>query len=272
MSDVDPTPETPVTIGDRLGWWRGDLNARLDALSTQLATQHTELLAAITALRGGASLNQLLTAIQAGGTSGATEATAAAILAAIGALSTYPDGWTVRALLAKLATFVDTEPKSGEPPSGGNSDPYGCEYPYVYEYRCDLVPTGETQSIFGVDYDICAVQFVALSGYMAVGDGGKHAYIAPSRTESIACCLTWDFTGYNAQISNQMRSNFLSLDTFWQITTSYLDAPRTGPTGVLSFILHPEPDNGYTSIYFGVKSGITPPSDVWMHVGNSPAS
>ncbi|NTV62575.1 MAG: hypothetical protein HGA65_03430 [Oscillochloris sp.] len=38
MPDTDPTPETPVTIRDALGWWRGDLDARLDALGTAIAT------------------------------------------------------------------------------------------------------------------------------------------------------------------------------------------------------------------------------------------
>jgi hypothetical protein len=42
MSDIDPTPLTPVTVGDRLGWWRGELGA-------QLAAQHAELLAALAA-------------------------------------------------------------------------------------------------------------------------------------------------------------------------------------------------------------------------------
>ena len=32
MSDIDPTPESPVTIPDRLGWFRGDMAARFDAL------------------------------------------------------------------------------------------------------------------------------------------------------------------------------------------------------------------------------------------------
>lgn len=37
MSDIDPTPGTPVTIGDRLGWWRGDVAARLTTLEAQVA-------------------------------------------------------------------------------------------------------------------------------------------------------------------------------------------------------------------------------------------
>lgn len=32
MSDVDPTPETPTTISDRLGWFRGDMAAKLAAI------------------------------------------------------------------------------------------------------------------------------------------------------------------------------------------------------------------------------------------------
>ena len=55
MSDTDPTPETPVTIGDRLGWWRGaqaeqhsalinkldELNTSIDGLATPLAMLST---------------------------------------------------------------------------------------------------------------------------------------------------------------------------------------------------------------------------------------
>lgn len=59
MSDTDPTPETPVTIGDRLGWFRGDLAARLDQLrgtpAADLAQVLTEIIdtqATILALRG----------------------------------------------------------------------------------------------------------------------------------------------------------------------------------------------------------------------------
>lgn len=53
MSDVDPTPETPVTIGDRMGWFRGDIDAKMLLLLQKLndlITQTTTLNTAITTL------------------------------------------------------------------------------------------------------------------------------------------------------------------------------------------------------------------------------
>jgi hypothetical protein len=63
MSDVDPTPDTPVTIGDRLAWFRGDIVERMTALEASVAANHTATLAAIAALRGvnNATLSTLLT-------------------------------------------------------------------------------------------------------------------------------------------------------------------------------------------------------------------
>lgn len=63
MSDTDPTPETPVTIGDRLGWFRGDVAARLDALRGTPASDLATLVAAVTALRGAPASD--LAAVQA---------------------------------------------------------------------------------------------------------------------------------------------------------------------------------------------------------------
>jgi hypothetical protein len=127
MSDTDPTPETPVTIGDRLGWWRGELKAQLTALSTQLATQHTELLGAITELRGAApsgTLAQIRDAVSglkgtgepttlediarlvATGSSG-PGSTVYSILLAIGELTHGPANWTVRQLLEAIHIAID---------------------------------------------------------------------------------------------------------------------------------------------------------------------
>lgn len=38
MSDQDQTPETPITVGDRMGWFRGDIGVRLTTLTTKLDT------------------------------------------------------------------------------------------------------------------------------------------------------------------------------------------------------------------------------------------
>lgn len=37
MPDIDPTPDTPVTLGDRMAWWRGDMAARMITLESQVA-------------------------------------------------------------------------------------------------------------------------------------------------------------------------------------------------------------------------------------------
>lgn len=75
MSDVDPTPDTPTTIGDRLGWFRGDLAERL---ALQLAALQAlrgvepagdlgQVVQAVAALQGvqPATLRELATAVSA---------------------------------------------------------------------------------------------------------------------------------------------------------------------------------------------------------------
>lgn len=47
MSDTDPTPDTPVTVGDRMGWFRGDVAAKIAAIlgtpASDLATLTAKL-------------------------------------------------------------------------------------------------------------------------------------------------------------------------------------------------------------------------------------
>lgn len=57
MSDIDPTPDTPTTIGDRLGWFRGDMQARLDAI---LGTPASDLATIANALAPLAQIQQNL--------------------------------------------------------------------------------------------------------------------------------------------------------------------------------------------------------------------
>jgi hypothetical protein len=93
------------------------------ALSTQLATQHTELLGAITAMRGAATLAQIrdaVNALQGTGepttlediarhvlTGGGPGSTVYSILLAIGELSHAPSNWTVRQLLEAIHIAID---------------------------------------------------------------------------------------------------------------------------------------------------------------------
>lgn len=73
MSDIDPTPGTPVTLGDRLAWLRGDVVgnlaaqlAELGALRAAPANSLAQLAALLGALRGpnNATLSSLLTDAQ----------------------------------------------------------------------------------------------------------------------------------------------------------------------------------------------------------------
>lgn len=64
MPDTDPTPETPVTIRDALGWWRGESRAQLDQIIAALtaaggAPDAAPIVAAIAAARGTAPYNDL---------------------------------------------------------------------------------------------------------------------------------------------------------------------------------------------------------------------
>jgi hypothetical protein len=68
MSDVDPTPATPTTLGDRLAWLRGDMSAqfttlgdKIDALGIKLDAIHT----ALTSASGNIDAAPIVAAIQA---------------------------------------------------------------------------------------------------------------------------------------------------------------------------------------------------------------
>lgn len=66
MSDTDPTPNTPTTIGDRLAWFRGDVNQLLNLIRGTPGSDLATIAAAIIALRGvnNATLSSLLTEAQ----------------------------------------------------------------------------------------------------------------------------------------------------------------------------------------------------------------
>lgn len=52
MSDIDPTPDTPTTLGDRLAWFRGDVAARLIAIAGNPASNLGALAAQLAAILG----------------------------------------------------------------------------------------------------------------------------------------------------------------------------------------------------------------------------
>lgn len=61
MPDTDPTPATPTTIGDRMGWFRGDVNTKLDVIAAKLDT----IAAALTGASGNIDAAPIVAAIQA---------------------------------------------------------------------------------------------------------------------------------------------------------------------------------------------------------------
>lgn len=194
MPDIDPTPETPVTVGDRLGWWRGEMAAQHTALLEALAAQHASLLEAQAAQHAA-----LLNALSQSGTS---DDTTAQILAAIGRLDTYPAQWTVRALLAQLNTHIDSEPTPDNPPGEEiPPDPGGCGDPtpgWFYVWRAYMIDTGINNSFGGQDCDIFAIAAIpAIPGILeAVHEwafGLTESFRATYPDGMVNFCVSWDF-------------------------------------------------------------------------------
>jgi hypothetical protein len=209
MSDTDPTPLTPVTIGDRLGWFRGDLDARLAALSLQLATQHTELLAKLDSISGNVTLAQLLAAIQAdSGTYNPTLNTilgyiepmggnVAQILLSLGGYLSDPAHYTIKQLLAMIRTDIG----GALTPSILNEDVNPCAGYWEYIERiASWTTVGNGALINGANYDIYAPNLGAGGPYI-IPDSAP--YVAIGRADffdanpigSINVCGSWNFTG-----------------------------------------------------------------------------
>jgi hypothetical protein len=207
MSDTDPTPLTPVTIGDRLGWFRGDIDARFGALATQLANQHTELLAKLDTIAGGVTLAQLRAAIQAGaGTSAADLATIASAATSIDAQSTQirvaigdlfgdPYGYSVKQLLAQIEKDIAGDLSSL------NADTGACAGSWQYLERVAIwTNVGTGAQINGADYDIYAPNLAAGGPYIIPGDlpfvvNGRSDFFDTNPAGSMQVCGSWNFTG-----------------------------------------------------------------------------
>jgi hypothetical protein len=123
MSDVDPTPSTPVTIGDRLGWWRGDLAARLDAQAAQLDTLATKLDDVVTAIEAIAATDTspIVTALTnlRGSSPGNTLHEIYAMTAAIGQLLGVPpyDSTEIASVRSFLFALVQAASRNGIAPN-----------------------------------------------------------------------------------------------------------------------------------------------------------
>jgi hypothetical protein len=116
MSDVDPTPDTPITVGDRLGWFRGDMGAKLDTVVSKLDTiigQLSDLLAVPVGNNDDvvAAIGNIISRLDIAQTMGGSRNILLTdIRNAIGDISTYPSNYTVRRLLAMLQTSLDIVP------------------------------------------------------------------------------------------------------------------------------------------------------------------
>jgi hypothetical protein len=263
MSDIDPTPETPVTVGDRLGWWRGSQAAQHTALLAALAAQHTALLAALAAQH-----TALLAAIQASaGAGGATEATAAALLAAIGQLDTYPAGWTVRALLAQQITVIDAAP-TGDPPMdpGLNADPGGCGEPYTYSGRATMINSGGWDMLNGERIDIWCVQSLNIDGAILENAAlgvmePDHNFVNTHPSGFVELCISWDF---NDSLPVQ-KYGIRQADDAGTAGTPWV---YIVPTLVGSQRVEMRFTNAqrYTAVYFAVPEGNPMPQNVFYHV------
>jgi hypothetical protein len=264
-----------------------NLTDKFAALSLQMATQHAELMTSISTLRSGATLAQILAAIQAGasggateatvadilaaiqaGGGGATEATVADILAAIGALPTFPADWTVRALLAQLNTAIDTTPTGTPPtgPTGLNPDPGGCGTGWDAQARCVVENTGEYQSIGGVRYDVWRANLVAVGGLLVAPPftgvvGADPDYLALPGTAFVSVCISWDLTGGPSTLGMGFRQYNDAASSAQGYTTEV-------PTliGSRSLQLASEPGGKFLGVYFACITGETLPANIFWHV------
>jgi hypothetical protein len=173
----------------------------------------------------------------------------------------------VRALLAALNTSIDTEPKSGSPPSSGlNPDPGSCGGPYEASGRGTLTDTGETYvwgggelAVWRMDAVVVAERIVSFSepGVMGVAPS-----FAGAHTDGwVDFCVSWDFSGANEPLG------------FGPIA-----APTIGAAAVPSLWLSPSvagsrntemrhgTGTGYFAVYFGFAIGASVADDVFWHV------
>ena len=258
MSDTDPTPFTPLTIGDRLAWFRGDMVAGFAALSTQLSTQHMALLAKLDSITGSATLGQLLTAIQAGPSGGATETTAAAILAAIGTLASNPANYTVKDLLALLNANINTTPPDIV------VDPNLCGGTWDFTQQIATIQFMASVELEGAGWDIYAPIIPPYVGYTQniTDQIVNFGIVTGVQTRGyVQYCASWDYSYLTSPIPITHVSGIGVNPLFpWPIGVTFAEATGTAK-GNIGGEFHVD---GHVSGYrIAVPTGSAPPKPYW---------
>ena len=304
-SDVDPTPTTPITIGDRLAWFRGDmvagfaaLSAKIDRLITSLdggatPSPTTNVISQLTAANYtltaidedstssiASEIINLRTAIQAGN-GGATETTVAAILAAIGTLASEPANYTVKDLLALLNTSIDVVPPAKV---AGNADlvradPGGCDNlgAWTYSERTPNMIKIGTVTDNGADYDIYSAEIYQWDPWFLSYPNSNYNYnetigFAPlSNTQQtvVFVCVSWDFSCYDTPpgFSSIIGSNCYT--ELWRSGVPLVGGSFTGFEGMTFYntLEYPLSNSPMIASWrFAFPSGIVPPPNVFFHI------
>ena len=284
MPDIDPTPLTPITIGDRLSLFRGDIAARIDALALQSAANHSELMAALSAQNealiealnsgggGAADTESIITAIQSA--SNVSVTMQSAILSAIGGLWTAPANYTVRRLLGELAGYIGGElppiDDTGEdnPNDTQNPDPGGCGVvDWDYSGRITQYEILDTTMIGGVEYGIYAPLVPPVQNTLLADRSGIFTADpdwAIDNDHFVDVCLSWDFTG------NEIHNEYARLKSDNKASAGLAvydlrDLPTIGSNNDSMYRLEAV-GGGYASYRFAAPIARGMPKNVFVHV------
>jgi hypothetical protein len=273
MSDVDPTPDTPVTIGDRLGWFRGDLDARLDALRGTPATSLADLVAAIADIQGTVPYNTLadlhakMEAVRAAVANlSITNGYLVDIKAALGLVhqdlldlrsdtGSGPSGYlatmTVRGLLYQLLKQLRANSIGVEPSDPGDSGQYGTVVDGSYRYALFSAPL---QEITVSEDGRTLTQLAHWAGYSAyIQTSGPYAYIAGSPHSP----NTWiDLSGFAENLTFAVdMPNPITVYLKFPLIRTYTWGPDTA-----DFVAYLNPSNEPRKVALGAKYDL--PGDI----------
>jgi hypothetical protein len=260
-----------------------NLTDKFTALAAQLTEQHTEVLAAVAALRGagpentlkslnqsiwnlagpapGATLAELLAALQAGG-AGASDPNVAALLAAIGTLASNPSGYTVKDLLGRIDVDIAGTPVV--PPDVLNNDPETCGLDFEYQSRTQGFTLIGTFSQDGVTYDsyspnVPTYPILAAAGYPYVAGGDGDVYLS-GPDDAVSVCVSWDWTGMEIPPASIQVIGTATIAEVWPSGLTVIN--ERSYTGAYPRQLF-QGDN--MAIRFVVPAGQTLLNNVWWH-------